>query len=85
MKVEIEVPDYNQETGIKLHWEDGFEIDVRMDDRGVLLVANSAGLKSLANHLLNIAQDAVQSGTHLHFDEFNSLEEGSFELTVEKR
>ena len=34
---------------------------------------------------MNLAQDAVPSGCHFHFDEYNSLEQVSIELIVEKK
>lgn len=37
-----------------------------------------------ARHLLTLAQDSVPSGTHIHFDDLNSLEDGSIGLIIEK-
>ncbi len=37
---------------------------------------------SLANHLTTLAE--MPSGSHLHLDEHNSLEEGSAEQILEK-
>jgi hypothetical protein len=51
----------------------------------MILTANKEGLLSLANHLLNLAQDKIPSGYHMHFDENNSLEEGSLDLILEKK
>lgn len=63
-------------------WEPGFEIRARIEDDGsVLISANRAGLVSLANHLMTLAQE--EPGAHIHLDEHNSLEEGSTELIVE--
>ena len=63
-------------------WEPGFEIRTRIEDDGdVLISANRAGLISLANHLMALAQE--QPGGHFHLDEHNALEEGSVELVVE--
>lgn len=50
----------------------------------VIISANREGLLSLANHLLNLAQAEVPCGTHIHLDEYNSLEDGSLDLIVEK-
>lgn len=49
-----------------------------------MITANKPGLISLAKQLLTLAQDKVPSGYHLHFDEFNSLEEKSYELIIQK-
>jgi len=81
----MEVPKYSSEKGITYKWEDGFEIETVVDNGIISIIANKAGLLSLANHLLNLAQDDVQSGHHLHFDEYNSLEEGSIELIIQKK
>lgn len=85
MKVEIEVPDYSSEFGLKAKWESGFEIECKFQGDRVLIQANREGLLSLANHLINLAQDTVPQGRHFHFDESNSLEDGSVELIIEKR
>lgn len=84
MEIKIEIPDYSESNGIKYNWENGFEIEVKNTDGIIKIIANKEGLKSLANHLLNLAQDEVPIGYHLHFDENNSLEEGSLELIIEK-
>jgi hypothetical protein len=70
--------------GITYLWTDGFELNVIADNNAVLIKANKEGLISMANHLLNLAQDDVPKNHHMHFDEFNSLEEGSKQLTIEK-
>ena len=68
---------------MNLKWEDGFTIDVSVQDNTVTLKANREGLLSLANHLVTIAQDPA-TGAHLHLDQHNSLEENSAELIIEK-
>ena len=65
-----------------IHWVDGFRISVREDGNTVILAANREGLLSLARHLMDLSQEAP--GTHIHYDEFNSLEEESKELIIEK-
>ena len=68
---------------MELHWEDDFTIKVRIEkDGAVVLSANEDGLRSLASHLLALAEE--DPGSHIHYDEGNSLEEGSAELIVEK-
>ena len=78
----INIP-YNSEKGIEFNWEYGFEINTSFD-KEILISANKAGLISLARHLLTLAQDSVPSGTHIHFDDLNSLEDGSIGLIIEK-
>lgn len=84
MEVKLNIPEYNAEQGLKSTWDNGFEIGSRIIDNQVIIVANQAGLTSLAKHLLALAQAKVPTGTHLHYDEHNSLEEGSQELIIQK-
>ena len=65
-----------------MKWIDGFSIAVRIDDGVPVISANREGLLSLANHLTDLADEAP--GSHIHLDAFNSLEEGSAELIVER-
>ncbi len=64
------------------NWIDGFAISVRMEDDAVVLSANKEGLLSLAGHLTALAE--AEGPDHFHLDQFNSLEDGSLELIVEK-
>lgn len=84
MKIELEIPSYNAEKGFIYHWENNFEISTYFENNQLKITANKEGLISLASHLLNLAQESVPKGQHLHFDEYNSLEEGSIELIIEK-
>ena len=84
MNIILTIPDYDLNNGMQYNWEDGFVINVKADKLAVIIEANEAGLKSLANHLLNLAQDDVPKGHHLHFDAYNSLESDSIELTIQK-
>lgn len=65
-----------------LHWEDGFTISTDIDKGTIVINANREGLLSLAGHLRALAEEPA--GSHIHFDEYNSLEEGSAELIVVK-
>ena len=92
MKVSLNIPDYSPDMGMVLNWEnDGAEL--RAFKKAVLRnqdyylkkgITNTEGLISLANHFLNLAQNSVPTGTHIHFDKFNSLEDDSLELLIEK-
>jgi hypothetical protein len=84
MELKINIPEYSGE-GLRSEWEDGFEIEVKSDGDSIFILANKAGLVSLAKQLLTLAQDNVPSGFHFHFDDYNSLEEGSTELIIEKK
>ena len=63
-------------------WEDGFEIRVRIEGGAAVLSANREGLLSLAGQLAALADEAP--GSHIHYDEYGSLEDGSAELIIEK-
>lgn len=65
-----------------MKWVDGFQIRVRIQDGMPLISANREGLLSLANLLASLAEETP--GSHIHLDEYNSLEDGSTELTIEK-
>ena len=62
-------------------WVDGFEIHVSIDTGEAVISANKEGLLSLAQQLTALAEESV--GSHIHYDENNSLEEGSTELIIE--
>lgn len=68
---------------MELHWEEGFEIAVTVEDGTAMISANREGMLSLANHLMALAEAAP--GDHIHLDTYNSLEEGSAELILERR
>lgn len=65
------------------NWIDGYKINVAIDGNSVVISANKEGLLSLANHLQSLAEEPAPR-EHFHLDEFNSLEDGSAELVVEK-
>lgn len=63
-------------------WENGFTISVSAENGSVLISANREGLLSLAAQLSALANE--NCATHMHYDEHNSLEDGSAELIVER-
>ena len=67
---------------MEIKWVDGYRINVETDENSVTLSANREGLLSLARHLMDLSQQAP--GSHIHYDEFNSLEEESKELIIER-
>ncbi|WP_426667990.1 Imm32 family immunity protein [Mucilaginibacter sp. McL0603] len=85
MVLVLEIPEYEEREGIKIHWEYGFEIIADQSNNRISIQANKAGLTSLAIQLLTLAQDAVPSGSHIHYDEHNSLESGSKEFIIGKK
>jgi hypothetical protein len=85
MKQEINIGSYDPAFGLRLSWTPGFTIEVGLHLGEVLIRANSAGLTSLAQHLLTLAGDSVPSGTHVHLDVHGGLEDGSADLILERR
>jgi hypothetical protein len=68
---------------MEIEWEDGFTIKVRVDGGSTVVVsANKQGLLSLARQLSAMADE--EAGIHIHYDEYNSLEEGSHEMIIER-
>jgi hypothetical protein len=85
MRIEVDVPGYDPNQGIRRAWKDGFMIATRIEEDGSMLIsANRAGLESLALHLLALAQPQVPVGYHFHYDDLSSLESGSCEMVIEK-
>jgi hypothetical protein len=67
---------------MNLKWVDGFEIRVGMEKNAVVISANREGLLSLASQLTALANESA--GSHIHYDEYNSLENNSSEMIIEK-
>ena len=65
-----------------MDWMDGFEIRVSVDTGEAVISANKEGLLSLTQQLTALAEEPA--GSHIHFDKYNSLEEGSTGLIIEK-
>ncbi len=84
METIISIIKYNPDKGLEISWKEDFKISTKSSSGEMLIVANKAGLVSLANHLLTLAQDEVPSNSHIHYDELNSLEEGSIEFVIQK-
>ena len=65
---------------MKIEWVDGFDIRVKVDHDAVVISANKEGMLSLAKQLTALAEAAP--GQHVHYDEYNSLEDGSTEMII---
>ena len=68
---------------MELEWVDGFTIAAKVEHDSVVISANKEGLLSLANHLTTLANEEGPT-SHFHLDQYNSLEDGSVELIIEK-
>ena len=66
---------------MELKWADDFMVRVSAENGQVLISANKEGLLSLAGHLTALAEEAP--GSHIHLDQYNSLEDGSVDLIIE--
>ena len=65
-----------------IEWVDGFEIRAAAEDGEIVISANREGLLSLAKQLTALADG--MPGDHIHYDVYNSLEEGSAEMIIER-
>lgn len=81
-EIKISIPEYN--NGVECVWEENFKIKTSAQFDALTIEANREGLISLARHILHLAQDNVPNGSHIHLDEYNALEDGSFELIISK-
>jgi len=68
---------------MKIEWVDGFGIKTSVENGGIVISANREGMLSLAKQLTALAEGVP--GDHIHYDVYNSLEEGSIELTIERQ
>ena len=66
---------------MEIKWIDGFSIRVNIINGAAVISANKEGLLSLAEQLTALAEEA--SGSHIHYDEHNSLEDDSAEMIIE--
>lgn len=73
---------FEEDRMMKNEWVDDFEIKVISEKNEIIISANREGLLSLAKHLTALADG--EPGDHVHYDEYNSLKEGSAELIIER-
>ena len=67
---------------MEIKWINEATISTRTEDDAIVISANKEGLLSLADIFKTMAEE--EDGEHIHLDEYNSLEEGSKELIIEK-
>ena len=65
-----------------VEWVNGFEIKALAEKGEIVISANREGLLSLAKQLTALANG--EPGDHIHYDDHNSLEEGSAEMIIER-
>ena len=66
---------------MKIEWVDGFEIKTAIENGEIVISANREGMLSLAKQLTALADGAP--GDHIHYDAYNSLEDGSADMIIE--
>ena len=67
---------------MEIKWIGNYVIRFRIEGGTAVISANRDGLLSLAEQLVTLAEE--EPGSHIHYDESNSLEDGSDELIIEK-
>ena len=67
---------------MKIEWVEGCRISVHRGQDEVTISANREGLLSLACQLQALAEGIP--GDHIHYDAYNSLDEGSAEMVIER-
>ena len=79
----VKIGEKSIDGSFRLVWEDNYEIHSLIQEGEIVIKANGRGLKSLASHLMALAEDGVPSGYHIHLDDLNSLEDGSCGIVLE--
>lgn len=80
----VRIGSYSDESGLRLEWSYGFSIAVQSRPGEVSIRANEAGLRSLAQHMLTLAEESVPDGAHIHLDASRELEADSEDLVIER-
>jgi hypothetical protein len=85
--VVVDVIPYDPTRGLISDWDDDTVLRLEVltsPPNTILVTGNPAGLRSLARHLLTLAQPEAPVGSHLDFDDYCGwFEEGSFGLRIE--
>ena len=64
-----------------IEWKEGSSIRMTIKNGEALISANRNGLLSLASQLRALADE--KQGSHIHYDAYNALEDGSDDLIIE--
>ena len=68
---------------MNIEWVGDYRIKVEVDiDNAVVISANRDGLLSLARQLTTLAEESI--GSHIHYGDYNSLEDGFIEMIIQK-
>lgn len=81
--MDLDLGTYSAKDGLQLIWRPGYVL--RVTSAGEVCVSgNAEGLRSLAQHLLTLADEGVPPGVHAHMQPGLELEDDSVPLIVEK-
>lgn len=73
---------FNRGAKMDIKWKEGSTIKTKEDNGVIVISANKEGMLSLAAQLTDLASQPP--GNHIHYDEYNSLEDGSAEMIIVK-
>jgi hypothetical protein len=82
--VTFEIPLYIPGRGLDYHGMTSGAFEVALGSNEICINADKEGLLTLARFLINLAQDGVPAGKHVHFDPGVELTEGSVGLVVSR-
>lgn len=83
--MDLNLGTYSTDDGLQLTWRSGYVLRASATAGNELLLSgNAEGLRSLAQHLLTLAEDGVPAGVHAHMEPGLELEDDSAALVVEK-
>jgi hypothetical protein len=80
----IQLGSYSAESRVVFEWVPGFSVTVNVTGGEVAINANPEGLRSLAQHLMTLAEDAVPDGSHVHLEPGLELEDSSASLVLSR-
>jgi hypothetical protein len=88
VSVEMEVVPYDEKRGVATFWDRDswlrLEANAMGGEQFIVVAGNPAGLRSLARHLLTLAQESMPDHHHLDFDWYTAvLGSNSVNLRIE--
>ena len=84
MKITIDIPDYIKGEGIDVIWNEKCFLKVNKGCcESVIISGNESALRALGEQLIYLSQSQVETGSHIHYDDFFG-KDVNIELIVEK-
>lgn len=86
MKITIDIPDYDEDSGIDVIWEENAKYELKVFEDKVILLANTQGLTSIAKQMLYMAiNNFPYKNAYIYFDSFfTKLDNIKHELFIMK-